>query len=462
MERREFIGCGGHTRSRCPSTIGAAVGCAGVVVWWAMAAAGWACDTPVYRYAMYRWTPMAYEVFYFHRKAVPQADQAIHAALADRDKDGVAPNVSVTPVDLDRKDALEALPDSVRKTWQDVGDKTLPRYVVVAPWGDPLFTGPIDLAAARQIVESPLRSEIGQRFHEGHGIVLLILEGDQPEETARMETVARRVMSIAAAGRLFADSPEDSGPTTSKDDVGRAPPSGDAASADGPGALRSAIRVALLKLNRSNAAETWLLKCLAAMTPDAQDLKPPYEPMLFAIYGRGRVMPPGIGKEVTVESLTGLLRFLGDRCSCTIKDQNPGLDLLMRWDWEATAERFAAEEEATPGPPLYAEMSADGSVSPPAKGNESGAPPTAVAAVISPSPSAGDPSAAASPGPSQQDPVPTAGTLSPDGGVPNQARAAERFSSRQRWQLGLGLAGMAFVVLAVGLILVRRQQHASS
>ena len=421
-----------------------------------LTAAAWACDTPVYRYAMYRWTPMAYEAYYFHRGPVSPEAQAVHAVLAERDKDGVAPNFSVTPVDLDRKDALEGLPDAVRKTWQDLEDQTLPCYVLIAPWGDHLFTGPIDLAAARQIVDSPLRSEIGQRFHEGHGVVLLILEGDQAEDNARMENVARQAMSIAASGKLFADLDE-SNPTTQKDDAAGSTPGGDNVPADGPPGLRGALRVALLKLNRANAAETWLLKYLKAMTPDAADLKPPYEPMLFAIYGRGRVMPPGIGKEVTVESLSGLLRFLGDRCSCTIKDQNPGLDLLMRWDWNATAERFVAEEETVARPSLYAEMSADGGAEPSSRREDGQRPENAVAAVLP----SGNSTAATEPGRSEQS-TPVALALAPEREVAKPPTAPERFSARQRWQLGLALAGMALVVLGAGFILIRRQQHASS
>jgi len=454
MDGREWVGRKYTAGCRRRSIAGATVGLTSCLAIAIFAVAAWACDTPVYRYAMYRWTPMAYEAYYFHRGPVSPEAQAVHAVLAERDKDGLAPNFSVTPVDLDRKDALETLPDAVRKTWQALKDQALPCYMVIAPWGDHLFTGPIDLAAARQIVESPLRSEIGRRFHEGHGVVLLILEGDQAEDNARMENVARQVMSIASSGKLFADLDE-SNPTAQKDDAVGSRRGGDDVPADGPPGLRGALRVALLKLNRANAAEAWLLKYLRAMTPDAADLKPPYEPMLFAIYGRGRVMPPGIGKEVTVESLSGLLRFLGDRCSCTIKDQNPGLDLLMRWDWEATAERFVAEEETLARPPLYAEMSADGGAPPPAQGEDGQRPENAVAVVLP----GGNSMAATEPGPSEQS---TSVALAAEHHVAKPPTAPESFSARQRWQLGLALAGMALVVLGVGFILIRRQQHASS
>jgi hypothetical protein len=203
------------------------------------------------------------------------------------------------------------------------------------------------------------------------------------------------------------------------------------------------------------------------MTPDPQKQKSLHEPALFAIYGRGRVMPPGIGKEVTAESLSGLLRFLGDRCSCTVKDQNPGLDLLMQWDWEATAEKFAAADASTARPPLYAEMPADGQPSPPPEAKSEKEPVAAQTASADklPSMSRRLPPLA----PESQVAItfstpssPAAESQAPAVELSQQDRSCDGFATRQRWQLGLGLAGVAVVVLAVGFMLIRRQQHASS
>ena len=40
-----------------------------------------ACDTPVYRYAMYRWTPASYTVFYLHDTPTPDDVAAAHQQL---------------------------------------------------------------------------------------------------------------------------------------------------------------------------------------------------------------------------------------------------------------------------------------------------------------------------------------------------------------------------------------------
>lgn len=454
----------------------------GVAAWtfWTVAIS-LACETPVYRYAMYRWTPLPYEAYYFHRGQVPKADQEVHQLLGEAGKDGVAANVLITPVNLDRKDALDPLPEPVKKIWQAQSGKPLPRYVVLTPWGDELFTGQIDQAAARELTDSPLRTQIGKLFDQGCGIVLLILEGDKSEDNARMEAEARKVMDTAAAGKLFvelADEPSvppaqassgGTGKTNSQSagNADRSPGAADSGSASNePGGARGVLKLELLKLQRSKTAESSLLKILRAMTPDSEKQKPPCEPMLFAIYGRGRVMPPGIGKEVTAESLSNLLRFLGDRCSCTIKDQNPGLDLLMRWNWEATAEKFAAQDEANSRPPLYAEMPADGqSPSPPAAGNDKAVPAQTAAAVNATTPSSNsaptvkETQAAAAP----STPSLAAVVSQPSGaGTSEYDGSSDGFAARQRWQLGLGLAGVVVVVLAVGFMLIRRQQHASS
>lgn len=436
-----------------------------------------ACDTPVYRYAMYRWTPMAYDAFYFHRGPISKADRELHQSLFGSTKGGVAANWLLTDVDLDRKNALDVLPDPVKKRWQSESAKPLPRYLIFSPWGAEVFCGPADSATARQLVESPTRAEIGKAFDQGYGIVLLILGGDRLEANARMESVARSVIAKAAAGDLF---PEPAaGPESGK----AASPLIDPASADSPAdrqndPRRSPLRVALVKLDRTSNSEPWLLKMLAAMTSRTQettDDKAPREPMLYPIYGRGRVMPPGIGKDVTTESLTELLRFLADGCSCTIKDQNPGLDLLMQWDWEATAEKLLASDPSMAPPPPYAEVAADGS---PAAIQAEVKP--ASAPIALPTNDAAKRPATPSPLPAGKllpEPAPSQGvvvsspaspqdpSMDPDSnrsiseaGIDVEEVAQTGFAVRQRWQFGIGLAGVAAVVIAIGLALVRRQQ----
>jgi hypothetical protein len=317
-----------------------------------------------------------------------------------------------------------------------------------------------------------LRTEIGRLFDQGHGVVLLILDGAEKAENARMESVARTVIAKAAAGKLSED--QAAGPTVAQP---QSPAAGTAGDRE-PGAGPAVLRVGLLKFDRSKTTERWLLGMLKAMTPEPSKNKVSQEPVLFAIYGRGRAMPPGIGKEVTDESLTGLLCFLAGQCSCTIKDQNPGLDLLMRWDWEVAAEKFADDEQAAAPQPLYAEVSVDTAQiggkersdarrsAEPDAAAKAGAPSSSPDGGVAMAPAA--PKAASAPQtvPSASN-APGATLSSAAQREPSTAESADNdiaydaFAARQRWQLGIGLAGVAALVVAIGLVFMLRQRHGS-
>ena len=66
------------------------------------------------------------------------------------------------------------------------------------------------------------------------------------------------------------------------------------------------------------------------------------QPMIFAVFGRGRALPPFVGKGITRENLLECVYFLTGACSCTVKDQNPGMDLLFAENWWTVAEKLAS------------------------------------------------------------------------------------------------------------------------
>jgi hypothetical protein len=448
-----------------------------VVAWAAIAPPACGCDTPVYRYAMYRWMPAPYEVYYFHRGQPPKVDQEVNGLFADDAKSPAVANVTLTMVNLDQKDPLGTLPEPVQKAWQVRAKSassisSIPAHLVWTPWGEEVFAGKLNAAEARAMLESPLRTEIIKLLDEGHGIVLLVVSGSDAKENARVESAVKEVIAKAAAGEISADPsmPPPAEPAQKPGDGGDAavkPP---------------ALRLALAKLDRANPNERWLLRMLMAMEPGLE--KRAGEPMLFAVYGRGRVMPPGIGKEVTAESLFALVSFLAGQCSCTIKDQNPGLDLLVKWDWEATAEKYAREDEAAVrSQPLYREVAADGpemtqAPDPGTKEAAAGGPAASKKPSEAPKAATAEKPAAASQArpasqPPQAAPEPHA---PPVGRIPNPSYAelpedvqtrvlsvtaieSGSFVSRQAWGIGLGLAVVAAIVVGAGFVLIRKQTH---
>ena len=56
--------------------------------------------------------------------------------------------------------------------------------------------------------------------------------------------------------------------------------------------------------------------------------------MVFPIFGRGRVLYALVGKGIRADNLGEAARFLIGSCSCQIKEQNPGVDLILSADWK--------------------------------------------------------------------------------------------------------------------------------
>ncbi|MFH1264854.1 MAG: hypothetical protein ABIK89_03960, partial [Planctomycetota bacterium] len=322
----------------------------------------YACTTPVYRYAMYNWAPAPYFVFYFHRGEPPEEDAKLNQMIAElAETPPAVANVRFEAVDVAEAD-LDRLPEPVVEAWRshvgEEADKAEPVHLVFTSWGAKLHVGRLDAETVRAMVASPVRTRLGELLQEGNASVLVLLPGSDAAENERAEKVALELIAQAKSGEIAVESgfPE-------SDPSQLLPPAQTAGEAPAEDAQRvegspspGGVKVELLKLARSDAAEKWLIQSLTVMEPDLEELAD--QPMIFFAYGRGRVMPPYVGKGVTIDNLIGELQFLGSACSCFVKEQNPGADLLRQGDWEATADAMAANDPTLTGDPFaYQEFS---------------------------------------------------------------------------------------------------------
>jgi hypothetical protein len=75
-----------------------------------------------------------------------------------------------------------------------------------------------------------------------------------------------------------------------------------------------------------------LHQSLLGLDPDLFNMKE--EVMVFSVYGRRRALPPLIGKGINSRMIDQIAHFATGACSCQIKNQNPGTDLLIGQDWD--------------------------------------------------------------------------------------------------------------------------------
>lgn len=299
-----------------------------------MAGLVWACDTPVYRYAMYSWEPAPYEVYFFHDKPLDEqatkVQKLIEAASRSEEKPA---NLFFVPVSLSADPELKKVPPDVRKAWQDQKERQLPTYMVVTPHGQRLYQGVLDETILKAMLESPARVEIAKQLAEGKAGVMVLLTGSDKAANDGAEKEAQALIADVAAGKVELYTP----PPMSEMQEDR----------QKPAAPR--LELGLVKVARSDAAEKWLVDSLLSLESDLTSAEFAAAPMIFAVLGRGRALPPFVGKGITRDNLLECVYFLTGACSCTVKDQNPGMDLLFATDWWSVAEKLASTFGAEEG-----------------------------------------------------------------------------------------------------------------
>jgi hypothetical protein len=432
-----------------------------------------ACDTPVYRYAMYRWEPAAYSVWCFHRGEPGKDVAEVHRRL-DQLGGTVSPstNLRFESVDLAAKDSLEKVPPWVKKAWEARAADPLPTYLVFTPWRTELLAGRLDAASVEAIAESPARKQIAQMLDKGHMAVFLLLPGKDPQQNGQAEKAVQEVIAKVRSGKVAMGPATVEEPAKQPADTSARQKTDGGAADKVPGtpAAPPPPELGLVKIERSDKAEAWLVRPLATVESELPEAVG--QPMVFAAYGRGRVLPPCIGKGITPDNLLEQLAFLAGACSCIIKDQQPGVDLLFRWDWQATAERLAQGQEDSLGPgsarrkmdvdsvgefPAEATKDKDtaglgpgGDVGPPSGDARAKSAELGVTGSGGPKPEAKPIAALANSAPPAAAP-----DVSPEPSHPAEPSQPE-YASRQMLRFGLGLLVAAAVVGLLGFLLLRR------
>jgi hypothetical protein len=315
-----------------------------------------ACDTPVYRYALANWAPASFDVFCFHQGRLAKHDEDTCRVLADLGSGARGANVSLVRIDVAKLSALDGLPTEVRNWWKARKKRPSPGWLILTPWGATLSDDRLDVAEIGRLIDSPMRTRIAQLLSQGKGAVLVVLLGGNEAENRRVEGVVAQVAAQTAArkaakspgerarpARPAAANPAKASKAAGGNPAGLHSPRDDSeGDAGDPATLLGDLQVAVVKLARNDANEHWLLRTLDLVEPDLAQLG--NQPMVFGVYGRGRVMEPYVGRGITADNLTELLTFLAGACSCQAKERNPGKDLLFHWDWDKTAERVIAAD----------------------------------------------------------------------------------------------------------------------
>ena len=254
-----------------------------------------ACSVPVFRYALEHWAADGYQVEIAHRGPLSEADRALVAKL----KGSSFTNIAVKEVE-----STEASPRVVVK------------HPASIPAAREVWAAPLNAATVDAVLDSPMRQNIATKLGDGDSAVWVLLEsGDKAKDDASAKLLAEELENLASTL-----APPQLDDQDIKNGLVSVPDEG----------LRLSFEV--LRLSRDNAAEQLLVHTLLATEPDLKDLRG--EPIVFPVFGRGRVLYALVGRGINANNLATGAKFLIGSCSCQIKEQNPGMDLLMTADWK--------------------------------------------------------------------------------------------------------------------------------
>ncbi len=289
-----------------------------------------ACSIPVFRYALEHWKPDPFMVVVFHRGELTDEQIAALERLDARGPDGQpTANVMVKAVDVDH----ESDP-SLLRLWELQETDTLPWMAVHAPAksGPPqrIWGGEFQAETAARLLQSPARREIAERLIAGDAVVWAYLEtGNTAIDDAAYRLLEAQLAHLQTTLRL---------PEIEEADFGEL--------SVVPESLQ--ISFSALRLSRDDAEESQFINMLLHTGPEPSAAESSPLPMAFPIFGRGRAFDALIGDDLTEQTIEDACRFLTGACQCTVKSQNPGVDLLMPVDWDRLIELTVIEDGTAP------------------------------------------------------------------------------------------------------------------
>lgn len=274
-----------------------------------------ACNVPVFYYALKNWPAADYRLTVF------VGQEAGEAAILDE-------LLRSGPVNC-RSDVVNVggeLTAAQQGLVHAYGRDELPRMVLETPVAEPVapgrasdanetvvpqprravWSGPFDRDTVENLLRSPAREECVRLIREGVSVVWVLLESGETlrdqaaadlleEQSLELENSLRLPEGMEQEVRSYSDPPR--------------------------------IDFAVVRVSRDDPAEEGFRTQLINGRPF------PAGPLVFPLFGKGRVLDPLPEAGLHAEALRRTAAWLMGPCSCTIKEQNPGRDLLFAANW---------------------------------------------------------------------------------------------------------------------------------
>ncbi|MEZ6135114.1 MAG: hypothetical protein R3C53_09415 [Pirellulaceae bacterium] len=283
-----------------------------------------ACNIPVFRYALERWKPDASEIVVFHDDKLSAADGEQLFKLQPTPASHL--NATLVRVDVSKNTDPER-----RDLWTELKRNhaaALPYVLIRTKLGRGRYLnhwhGSLAQTEQLELLQSPARNEIRQRLLAGHSVVWLLIGSADAKRTQALRAMTEGCFDSLQSN---VELPEGIGLPGSE------------LYAEVP----LVLKFSLLEIKHGDPQEQLLLSLLTGLRLEAFEQG---EPLLVPVFGRGRALEVIPASDVSPELIQDLTLYLSGACSCQVKEQNPGFDLMIDADWDS--ELFGDQENRPP------------------------------------------------------------------------------------------------------------------
>ncbi len=271
------------------------------------------CSIPVFRYALEHWMP---EPFIVHIISSSKLDEGQIKLIKELEELGKNANIR-----LKVSDGQNATPDEFKAVIQLYAKRDSAWLVVESSkkmGGSPqvIWDAPFTKKTVEKLLISPVRKRVCQGLVGRDSVSWVFLDSGDPAvddaKFAKLESELRRLEKTIKLPEIEAADLKD----LSKN----------------PDELK--IHFAAHRISRTDSSEAAFVSMLLSTESDLREEYDKGSPMAFPVFGRGRVLYALLGEGIATSTIEEASRFLAGACQCTVKADNPGVDMLVAFDWD--------------------------------------------------------------------------------------------------------------------------------
>jgi hypothetical protein len=263
------------------------------------------CSTPVFRYALEMWGAYAYVVEVYHDGNLDDSQQQALTYLKNT-------YISEGPVNIKVVEITDNHPEDIRK-------EDLPLMRLSFPTEHKIhqvvWQGKLTEEYAKNIIDSPSRKQVLNNISRGDAAVWLFLESGNADKDAKQLKILKDELERLSETLKLSETATDVAGRPLDIEI-----------------INTGVDFSLVQIDRNDPAEEIFISILLGTEADLKMFQ--NIPLAFPIFGQGRALYALAGNGIKPKNIETACSTIIGWCSCTIKDDNPGTDLLIKADWE--------------------------------------------------------------------------------------------------------------------------------